>query len=176
MKFLRYLAIALFLFVVIAGLSSLMLPDSHHIERQIVIDASAAEIFPYVNNLKNYKQWSPWTTSDSDSIYTYDGPESGVGAKMAWSSKNNTANSGYQEIVESEPDSSVRILLKFGKNDLSMGSFTLNESAGKTTVVWSFDINFTSTVSRYLGLSMDSWVGDAYEQGLAKLKAMVETQ
>lgn len=176
MKLLKYLALSLVFFIIAAGLGGLMLPDTRHVEREISIDASAAEIFPYLNNLQQFNQWSPWAKIDPQTQYSFEGPEAGVGAKMKWASADKTVGKGSQEIVESKENLSVKTLLKFGKNDLSMATFNLTESSGSTTVVWSFDINLSNTISRYFGLMMESWVGHSYEQGLTGLKALVEAQ
>ncbi len=176
MKILKFLALGLLLLVIVVGLVGMVLPDARHVERQITIDAPAAKVFPYVNNLKKFNQWSPWVKVEPVTQYIFDGPESGVGATMKWTSDNKTVSGGSQEIVESELNSQVKTLLKFGKNDLSMATFTLSESAGKTTVLWEFDINFSTTIARYFGMMMDEWVGDTYEQGLTQLKTLVEAQ
>ena len=176
MKILKYLVLFLVFFIIAAGLGGLMLPDTRHIERQINIEASAEDIFPYLNNLQQFNKWSPWAKIDPQTRYIFDGPEAGVGAKMSWTSPDKTVGKGSQEIVESEMNSSVKTLLKFGKNDLSMATFKLTESSASTTVVWSFDINLSNTISRYFGLMMESWVGHSYEQGLTELKAVIEAQ
>lgn len=176
MKLIKYLGLFLFFFIIAAGLGGLMLPDTRHVEREITIDASAAEVFPHLNSLRQFNKWSPWAKIDPQTEYSFEGPEAGVGAKMKWTSTNKTVGKGAQEIVESEINSSVKTLLKFGKNDLSMATFKLTESSGSTNVVWSFDINLSNTISRYFGLMMEGWVGHSYEQGLTELKAIVEAQ
>lgn len=176
MKLLKYFALLLVFSIIAAGLGGLMLPDTRHVEREIEIEADAATIFPYLNDLRQFNKWSPWARIDPQTQYTFEGPEAGVGARMEWDSENKTVGKGSQEIVESETNSSIKMLLKFGKNDLSMAEFRLIETAGSTTVVWSFDINLNNTISRYFGLMMENWIGHSYEQGLTELKAIVETQ
>lgn len=176
MKLLKYLILFLFFFVIAAGLGGLMLPDTRHVEREISIDASAAEIFPYLNNWRKFNEWSPWAKIDPGTQYIFEGPAAGVGAQMDWTSENKTVGNGHQEIIESEPNTSLKSLMKLGKNDLSMASFKLTETAGSTTVVWDFDINLSNTISRYFGLTMEDWVGHTYEQGLSELKVVVEAR
>lgn len=60
MKFLkRFVLIILVLVLVLIGIGYL-LPDEAHVERDVRIDATPETVFPYVNNLRRFKEWSPW--------------------------------------------------------------------------------------------------------------------
>jgi len=176
MKLIKYLAILLFLMIVVVGLGGLFLPDTRHVEREITIDAPAEDIFPYLNDLHKFQIWFPWAGIDPATQYTYSGAAAGVGAKLDWLSTNKTVGSGSLEIKESVVNSSVIALLELGKNDPALSSLTLKSTGQQTTVLWAFDINLSSTISRYFGLTTEDWVGYGYEKGLKDLKALVEKQ
>ena len=43
-----------------------MLPDTFHVERTLIIDASPDKAFKLVNDLKEWPRWDPWTRADPD--------------------------------------------------------------------------------------------------------------
>ncbi len=50
----------------------------------------AEAIYPHVNKLKHWEEWTPWTTAlDPTMKRTFSGPEEGAGAKMAWDGEKN---------------------------------------------------------------------------------------
>jgi hypothetical protein len=56
-------------------------PDDFRIERSARIEASPSDVFAEINDFRNWKEWSPWEKLDPNMVTTYDGPDSGVGAK-----------------------------------------------------------------------------------------------
>jgi len=176
MKFLKYLGFGLVGMMVLFGVIGLFLPYDKHIERQIVIDAPAAEVFPYANDFRKFNEWSPWKGLDQSTRYTYSGPQSGVGANMQWAGDKEYTGRGTQEILESDPGEFVKTKVEFAFMEPASTTFHLSEENGKTTVTWGFDIYMSNTIFRFSGLLFDSWawVGDTYEQGLSDLKILVE--
>lgn len=175
MKFIKYLAVGLIGLMILFGFIGLFLPSSQHIERQITIDAPAARVYPYANDFRKFNEWSPWAKLDPNTRYTFSGTDSGTGAIMQWSSEHEHVGKGSQQIIDSRPNEYVKTELDFGFGAPANATFTLSETAGQTTVVWAFDAYMGNTISRYFGLMMDSWVGASYEQGLADLKTLVES-
>lgn len=178
MKFIKFITLALIALMILIGLGGMFLPNAKHVERQISIAAPADAIFPYLNNYHQFNLWSPWAALDPEAQYTFSGPESGLGAKMDWVSDNKKIGRGSLEIVESQPDNSVKSRLEFEFGGPALASLTLTEKAQKTTLVWAYDTQFDNSISRYFGLllDLDKWIGEDYEAGLAKLKALVEAQ
>ena len=175
MKFVKYVALGLLGLMVLFGVIGLFLPSSQHVERQVKINASAAQIFPYVNDFRKFNEWSPWAKLDPNTRYTFSGTQSGTGAIMQWASEHEHVGAGSQEIVESRPNEFVKTKLDFGFGSPAAATFTLSGSSDETTVVWTFDTYMGNTISRYFGLMMDNWVGTSYDQGLADLKVLVES-
>jgi len=173
MKFLRVL---IGLAIILAALSFL-LPRHAHVERSVVIAAPAPTVFAYVNDLHQFNKWSPWAQIDPATQYTFTGPESGVGATMTWQSEHPHVGSGSQEIIESVPNEHVTTLLQFGDEGDARSRMELEPEANGTRVTWNFDTDLGfNPLSRYFGLMLDSMVGSNYEQGLAMLKSLVETE
>lgn len=171
MKFIKYLLGVLALLVIVG----LFLPSSTHVERSALINASQDVVFGYLNDYRKFNQWSPWFKRDPNTKYEYSGPASGVGSKMSWNSEHRQVGSGSQEIIESRPNSYLKVFLDFGAQGQSEASFQLSLEGGGTRIVWALDMDHGwDLLSRAFGLMMDGWVGPDYEAGLQNLKEVAE--
>lgn len=177
MKFLKRLILLLLLLVLALIGIGYVLPDSAHVERTIRIGAPPQQVFPYVNNFHKFNEWSPWARKDPDMQYTFAGPDSGVGARLAWQSTNPDLGSGSNLIVQSKPPHRVATRLDFGAQGTATAYFDIEPAGSGSRVTWGFDTQFgNNLIMRYFGLLMDRWVGDDYQQGLRNLKTIVEQQ
>ena len=160
--------------------------DTFRIERSTTIAAAPEAIFPRINDFHAWEAWSPYETMDADLGKTYSGPASGVGAAYAWVGRK--AGSGRMEIVRSEAPSSqapakIVIQLDFSKpmTAHNTAEFTLEPvgAAGSaaTKVTWAMH-GPNTLMSKVMGLffSMDKLVGPQFEEGLANLKRVAETE
>jgi effector-binding domain-containing protein len=169
----------LFIFIAAAFVAliavGMFLPRTAHVERSISIKAPPAMVFTVLNGFRQFERWSPWADIDPNDVTTYEGPESGVGAKMAWAG-NAEVGSGSQEILESTPYSQIKVRLGFGDfpGDFR-ATYTLSPEDDGTKVTWGFDADYGNNVAgRYFGLLSDSMLGPDYEKGLGRLKQFVE--
>lgn len=177
MRLIKNTLIGLVVLAVALAAIGFLLPRVVTVERSTVIAAPAEKVFGYVNSLRRANEWSPWAERDPEMKLTFDGPDEGVGAKMAWTSDNPDVGTGSQEIVESVPYERVRVALDFGDMGDGNAGFALTPEGDGTKVVWDFRTDLGSNpVARYFGLMFDRWIGADYEKGLAKLKALVESQ
>ena len=177
MKILKWLAgIVLALIVVFVG-GAYLLPREVGAERSITVAASPEEVFPHLNSLKAFNEWSPWSGRDPDMVPAFSGPEEGVGATMTWESEQRDVGSGTQTITVSDPGKHIETALDFGEMGTATAWFDLEAEGAGTKVTWSFQTDMgLNPIARWIGLGMDDWVGADYEQGLANLKARVEGQ
>lgn len=176
MKILKRILLGLVTIVAILAVISLFLPKGITVERSITMRGEASDVFPYVNNLQKFQEWSPWAVFAPDLELTYSGPDDGVGAKSTWDSENSEVGSGSQEIIESRQDEYVKIALDFGDEGDGTSDFRILSEDNRTRVVWGFQIDVGyNPVARYMGLMMDTWIGDIYQIGLERLKLLVET-
>lgn len=115
-------------------------PDDFRVERSVVIAAAPAEVFPYVNNLRNWDAWAPWAGIDPDSKVDFAGPEEGEGSSMTWNG-NNDVGEGTITILESLPGEMLKYRLDFRRpmEDTAMADFMLKaqEGGNATEVTWS---------------------------------------
>jgi Polyketide cyclase / dehydrase and lipid transport len=180
MRWILRIVYGLVAIVVILALASYLLPGTVVVSRSIVIDAPAKAIWPYVSDLKRYNDWQPWAAIDPDGTsYVFEGPDSGVGQIMHWTSEHKNVGSGTQKIVAIDPDRSVDTSLDFGDMGTAEASLTLTPVAGtddgRTEVTWGFKTDLgLNPIERWFGLMFDRWVGNDYEAGLKRLKSTAE--
>lgn len=163
--------------VIILGLVlvSFLLPRDVKVARSIEIDAPAAEVFAKVNGLKVGADWSPRLVCDPKVNLQYSGPDTGVAAKLEWTSEHSQVCIGKQQIVESIESQNVVTALDFGGQGTALAAFNLVEAGGKIMITWDLETDMgISPIGRHMGLMMDKWVGGDYEVGLSNLKAMIE--
>lgn len=174
---LRNILIGLVVLILLAVAGAYVTPRNVHVERDIVINASAAEIFPYLNNYQHFYRWSPWSDRDPNATYAFEGPAEGVGARMTWSGNKNVGT-GSQEISVSEFPNHLETLLDFDGQGTAVAYFDLTPAeGGGTRVVWGFDTDMgMNPVARYMGLLMDKFVGADYQEGLENLRDLVESE
>ena len=173
----RLLRIAVIVMSVVFGLFilvGLMLPNRIEVARSVEVDVPPPEVFALVDDLRAFNRWSPWTAVGTR--YDFDGPDSGVGARMSWRSDDPEAGAGTQEIVVSRPNEEVAMRLDFGPQGMAQAAFLLEPADRGTQVTWTFAYEVgNDLIGRYIGQIMKGMVGEKYEEGLARLKRLAET-
>jgi hypothetical protein len=151
-------------------------PDRFRIERSIEIKAPASKIFPNINGMQSWKNWSPWQNKDPNISQSFGQIEEGIGSTMAWSG-NNKVGKGKLTVIESSPYSRVLLKLEFEKpmKTTNDAEFTLREDNGITMITWAMTgpSPFISKVMDTV-MNMDRLVGKDFEMGLANLKRISE--
>ena len=166
------LAVIIVLFVIIVVMRS----SDFCVTRSTAITAPPEQVFPRVNELRNWEAWNPWGKLDPNCKMTYDGPPAGVGASYAWAG-NNKVGEGRNTIIESEPNELVRFRLEFLKpmKATNIAEFTFRPKGGQTLVMWvmSGKNNFAGKAFM-LFVNFDKMCGGQFEKGLADMKSLVE--
>ena len=175
MKALRIILLSLAAALAVFLLVGLFLPTTAHVERSITTSANPTAVYEVVSSLRRFNEWSPWFDLDPQAVYTYSGPDRGVGAKVEWTSRQRSVGSGSQEIIAAVPDRSVTMRLDFGSDGRATARLDITPVDGGSRVTWAFDTSFAgSYLGRYFGLFLDRLVGADYEEGLARLKRLLE--
>jgi uncharacterized protein YndB with AHSA1/START domain len=163
--------IILRLFVVIAGR-----PGEFVVSRRINISAPPEQVFPRVNELRNWEAWNPWGKLDPNCKITYDGPPAGVGASYAWTG-NSKVGEGRNTVTASKPNELVRFRLEFAKpmKATNTAEFTFQPDGDETVVTWTMS-GKSNLVGKVFGLfvNCDKMIGDQFEKGLAQIQSLVE--
>jgi hypothetical protein len=178
MKIFKIIGIVLASIVLIAVLYGSMQPSEGKLDRSIVINTNPEMVYAEISNLKSFNNWSPWFTIDPETKYIYEGPESGVGAKMSWTSENPDVGQGSQWILEAEENSKVTLQLDFGFQGNYYSDMIVEPVTEGTKVTWTYryeDLNLMSALFSGL-LNAEKMVGESYEKGLKNLKSYVESK
>lgn len=160
-------------FCVVVGWQS----GKYHIERQVVVNGPAKAIFPLLDDLKAWDDWSPWTKLDPNAQVTVSDPPRGKGATIHWSG-NDKAGEGLMTIITSEQDrllemEQVWVRPMEGK---AMISFKLEPEGTGTRVTMAMDgtHGFVGKVVCGLLMNMESVLGPDFDKSLANIKALAE--
>ena len=151
-------------------------PDDFSMQRSLVIQAPAEQIFHLINDLRAHESWSPFDKPDPAVTKTYTGAATGTGAVYDWSG-NGQSGSGRLAITESVPVSKIVMQLDMLKPMKARNTvtFTLVPVDGGTEVSWAMHgrTPFLAKVF-HVFINMDRMVGGQFETGLLTLKNMVE--
>lgn len=150
-------------------------PDVFRVTRSLHIKAAADTIYPWMDNPKKAAEWSPWVKMDPDAAYTYEGPDSGVGAITTWAGKKSGA--GKLTITDIVPNERVTMRLDFYKPMVCTNTvdYILAADADGTTVSWTM-YGPNTLMGKFMGLFMncEKICGDQFEIGLQHLKDLTE--
>ena len=151
------------------------LPSQFTITRSRRIPYPATPIFELVNDLHNWKIWSPWEKLDSEIQYNYSGSQSGEGANMHWVG-NKKVGEGVAYIVDSVAPHIICLKLDFKKpiKATYTAEFTFRPEREATHVTWTIS-GKNSVIGKifYSIINYDKMVGTQFEKGLASLEEVV---
>lgn len=151
-------------------------PDRFHVERSSRIQAPPEQIFPFLNDYRRWRTWSPYEKLDPEMKRTYSGAETGQGSVYEWDGDGN-AGKGRIEIIESTPPTGLTMTLDMVKPMAcrNIVTYTLEPQGDSTKVTWAMDgaASYASKIVQVF-ISMDSMVGSQFEEGLANLKTAAE--
>jgi uncharacterized protein YndB with AHSA1/START domain len=169
--------------VIVGVLAALIeaLPAPYRVSRSATMEAPPSKVFEQVNDLHKWHAWTPWLKHDPNAKVTIEEPSAGKGAIYKWSGDDHVGE-GTMTLTESQPSERIKLKLDFvrpmpGKAD---AEFTFKADGDKTVVTWTItgEHNFLGkafgVVMSMKKLSMDKMIGDNFEDGLAKMKAVVE--
>jgi hypothetical protein len=152
-------------------------PDTFSLARSTTINATPQDVFPWINNLKRFNQWNPWSQMEPTSVINYQGPEEGPQASYSWSGKK--TGEGSMTLVDQTPPTNVSFALNFVKpwKANNQVNFTLREANGATLITWTMSGTnaFTNKLFQTF-VNMDKMVGKDFERGLANLKTLAEAK
>ena len=180
MRFLKRLLIGLVLLVAAFATVVWFQPDDYRLTRSTVIAAPASAIFPYVNDLRHWEDWSPWAKLDPNAKVSFEGPLAGPGAMFHWSG-NDKVGAGTMTITESKPNERIATRTDFTRpfEGTSNADFVFwqrgDPSQVTTQVTWSMSGKQTF-IGKAICLFMptEKMVGPEFEKGLAALKQVSE--
>ena len=168
-----YVILGIVLLIIILGIIA---PNAYEVNREIVINKPLTEVFTYLKSLKNQDNWSPWAAKDPNMKKTFTGNDGEVGCVSAWEG-NKDVGSGEQELMNIIENVVIESQLRFLKpfKSTSDAYLKVNKADGGTKVTWGFTGKNKFPISiMMLFMNMDKTVGKDFEEGLEKLKSILE--
>lgn len=164
----------LFLIVVILGF---LLPDSWQVEKAVLVHAEKEDIFPYLNSLKSWQEWSVWN-SDNGMKFSYSGPESGAGAVQIW--KGSQIN-GKLMITSTEDNHILNLKLVLEKGRFTLEGIIVLESTmpSYTQVAWRLGLSMPKNynpVSRYQAYFLKNYFDTGINESLLGLQSLFSVE
>jgi hypothetical protein len=169
-----YILLAVVAVIGVIALIASTKPDNWTIHRQQAIPAAPGKIFPYMDDLHKFMEWSPWAKLDPNMKLTYGDPASGSGANFSWEG-NGKAGAGKMTITESRPNDLVRCQLDFYKpfKCTNTQEFALKPEGSQTAVTWTINGKAPFFFKLFLVFaSCDKMMGKDLERGLTNLKTV----
>lgn len=163
--------------VALIVLLALVAPKNYHVSRSIKINRPKAEVFEYLKSVKNQDNWSPWKSKDPDMKQEFIGEDGTVGFISKWEG-NKQVGTGEQEIKNIVEGDRIETELRFFKpwKSQSDAYIKTTDSDGGTEVTWGFSgVNKVPINIMMLFFNMDKAVGKDFEEGLSKLKSIMES-
>ena len=171
MRILKNVVIAVAVLLVLLLAAAFFLPATFSVQRSAVIAAPAGQVYAKFATPRTWATWSAWTTeADPTLVYTYAGPDSGVGAVMKFTAKK--MGNGELQIVEAVPAQAVSYELRMTGSDMVVrGRVAFEPAGGGTKVTWhdTGDLG-RNVLLRYLGPMLDKNLAAAYEKSFAGLR------
>jgi hypothetical protein len=171
MRLLRNVVIAVAILLILILAVAFLLPATFSVQRSAVIAAPAELIYAKFATPRTWATWSAWTTeADPTLVYTYAGPDSGVGAIMKFTAKK--MGNGELQIVEAVPAQVVSYELRMTGSDMVVhGRVAFEPAEGGSKVTW-HDMGSLgrNVLMRYLGPVLDRSLAAAYEKSFAGLR------
>ncbi len=153
---------------------ALGLPSHVTVSRSVVINAPESAIFPYLNNLHQFADWSPFSARDPKLALSYGGPESGEGARVTWSSNKPSIGTGSMEISQAQPSRHIDLVVNYNGLD-GTTSYDIVPSGAGSKVTWTFGYDSgQNPLKRWKALMLDGLVGAEYSVGLDRLRDKIE--
>ena len=164
-------------FIVLAFIIlGLFLPSEINVERSVTINATPAEIHPYVNNFRKWSDWTAWAKKDTNLTNTYEGSESGVGSVYKWSGNEDVGN-GMITMTKSDTSQGIRYDMSMEDGQfLSKGSIVYSPVEDSTAVTWSYQADIGGNIIfKYAMVFIKPYIEHDFDEGLQRLKTLVES-
>ncbi|MGN6495122.1 MAG: SRPBCC family protein [Agriterribacter sp.] len=173
LKIIGLLVLAVIAFILIAGL---FVKKDYHLEKSITINAPQEKVWNHVSTLGAMQKWSPWLEADPSAQTSIEGQDGSVSAVYKWKG-NKDVGAGTQTITSVEKPNRINTHLHFiepmeGEADAFV---TLASEGNATKATWGFDSRYNYPMNCILlFVDMDKMMGEQFNKGLTKLKALCE--
>lgn len=151
-------------------LVGILLPGTVEVTRSIEIEAAPEAVFPLLDDLGRWAEWTPWGEVES----RLEGPARGAGARRVWDDPG--LGSGSLTLVGSRLPNAVDYEVEVEHGAIRFeGTITVESYDGGAVVTWTerADLGWNPLLG-WTALTMDESQGRQLSESLERLKARVE--
>lgn len=178
MKILKWTFIGIGIFLLLVVGIAFLLPSTYSVSRTSApMSATTDTIHRYVGDLNEWPNWGTWWKQYKGISQTLEGDGKSVGSSMTFTNKDDANMTGKLTIVESNPDTGLKLKVEFGQNqDYAMDTVIAYAKAAEgVTVSWTSAGELgNNPFARWAGLFFDSMMGKDFEKNLAAIKEKAE--
>jgi len=162
------------LFLVVGAI----LPAERTLTESVETNRRLSIVFDTLNSFKRFKDWNPVALRDPSINLQFSGPESGVGARIDYTSSVEGIGKGSWEIVDSEEDVSVTYKLENPQRGENKRMVITLKPTGRNNrnveISQQYSVEYGwNLLGRYAGMYVSRHVGDDVKLGLGKLTSML---
>ncbi|MDI6031512.1 SRPBCC family protein [Flavobacterium sp. LB2P84] len=167
MRILKYLFLLLLLSFVALSIFVATQKGDFTVERSQIINSPKSTVFNFVNDYRNWEDFSSWIVEDPEMQITYPKKTIGPGASFSWEGKEGTGD--MLTVFVKENDSISQKMNYDGTSSSVFWSF--KDTIGGTKVTWKTTgkMSFTMKVYTAFNGGMNKIIGKSYEKSLANL-------
>jgi hypothetical protein len=167
MRILKYLFLLLLLSFVALSIFVATQKGDFTVERSQIINSPKSTVFNFVNDYRNWEDFSSWIVEDPEMQITYPKKTIGPGASISWEGKEGTGD--MLTVFVKENDSISQKMNYDGTSSSVFWSF--KDTIGGTKVTWKTTgkMSFTMKVYTAFNGGINKIIGETYEKSLANL-------
>ena len=174
MGILKKLSFVVLAIIALFFIVAFFLPSQYKVERGIEINKPVEEVFGYVADFNNFKEWNPWSPMEPGHKFEVTGDSASVGQKYYWIGE--IIGSGEMVFTEFKQNQLIKSDISFLSPQQGKGvvDFILEGDTNTTKISWSLVGDAGYPIGRYFGLVMDNMLGPDFELGMKNLKDKCE--
>ncbi len=179
MKIIKKILLAIGILILLVLISALFIKKDYAVEKEIIINKPASEVYDYVRILRNQNAFSTFAKKDPNMKSVYTGKDGETGSVFAWEG-NSEVGSGEQKITKLTKDQRIDIEMHFINpfESYAPAYFTFESvSANQTKIKWgmngkmAYPLNFMR-----IFFDMEEMIGKEYQISLQNLKSILEKE
>lgn len=152
-------------------------PADFEVVESIEIKAPSASVFAQINELKNWRSWSPWLKKDPQTLLEFSDKTAGIDASYSW--KSDKFGEGKMTITDVVREDAFKIKLQFfAPMNGEAKAYLKIKPISETTVqvFWRFEGKNNSLSEKffYKVFSIQKSLSQDLKEGLENLKTLVE--
>jgi effector-binding domain-containing protein len=167
MRILKYLFLLLLLSLVAASIFVVTQKGAFTVERSKIINSPRPAVYNFVNDYRNWEDFSSWASEDPNMKMNYPKNTIGIGSSYSWEGKDGYGD--MQTLFVKENDS-ISQEMNYNGN-ISSVSWSFKDTTGGTKVTWRAKgkMNFLYKFLTVLNGGVEGIMGKTFEKSLANL-------